>query len=200
MNKKVDKALVGIDEVGRGPLAGPVAVCAVVVKRRLPRDFFVELKNSKALSERSRDVWYKQALLAKRKRLIDFIVSFSNARYIDRYGISTAVHICIARALRRLKISPENSRILLDGSIYAPRRFFDQKTIIKGDERVSVIALASVIAKVRRDRRMRRYARQFPEYGFEKHVGYGTKEHYKAIRRHGLCPLHRRSFLKGLVR
>lgn len=191
--------LVGVDEVGRGPIAGPVTVCAVVFKKRVPRGFFTGIRNSKALTESSRELWYARALALRRKGIVDFAVSFSGPRFIDRHGISKAVYLSIARSLRRLKISPESVRILLDGSIYAPARFKNQETIIKGDERVPIISLASIIAKVRRDRRMHRYAKQFPAYGFDEHKGYGTAAHYKAIRRHGLSKLHRRSFLTYLT-
>lgn len=189
--------LVGIDEVGRGPLAGPVAVCAVAIKRKLSRGFWKGLKNSKALSEKAREMWFARAREARAKGLIDYTVCFSGALSIDNRGISKVVHECIARALRRLNIEPEKSRIFLDGSIYAPARFKNQKTIVRGDEKVPVIALASVVAKVRRDRRMRRYAKSFPHYGFEEHVGYGTAAHYKAINTYGLTELHRRSFLSA---
>ena len=186
--------LIGIDEVGRGPIAGPVAVCAVVLKR-VPKGFLKGIRNSKALSEKTREAWYKKAVGARKTGALDFAVSFSSARFIDRYGISKALRVSIARALHRLEISPTQAQIFLDGSIYAPKRYVRQKTIIKGDERVPIIALASIIAKVRRDRRMKRYAKKFRGYGFEEHVGYGTAAHYKAIRARGLCKLHRRSFI-----
>jgi len=187
--------LAGVDEVGRGPIAGPVTVCAVVLKKPLPRRFFSGIRNSKAISQSSREEWYTRARALRHKGILDFAVSFSGERFIDRHGISKAVHLSIARSLRRLKISPAHSRILLDGSIHAPIRFKNQETIIRGDELVPIISLASIIAKVRRDRRMHRFAKQYPEYGFDQHKGYGTASHYKAIRRHGVSKLHRRSFL-----
>src|SRR3989344_5153432 len=116
MNKRARRVLVGIDEVGRGPLAGPVAVCAVVLKKKLPRDFFKGLKNSKVLSEKAREVLFRRAHEARERGLIDFAVSFSGARFIAAYGISKAVHSCISRSLRRLKALPTHSRVLLDGS------------------------------------------------------------------------------------
>ncbi len=190
--------IVGIDEVGRGPLAGPVAVCAVVIKKSVPEGFLKGIRNSKAISGRARELWYKKALDARKAGQIEFAVSFSNASHIDTHGIGAALRACIARSLSRLKLNPAQTCVLLDGSIKAPPAFKNQCTIIKGDEKVPIIALASVIAKVRRDRCMRRYAKQFPGYGFEKHVGYGTAGHYRAIRRYGLCELHRRSFLENV--
>lgn len=190
--------LVGVDEVGRGPLAGPVTVCAVAIKKTLPRGFFQGIRNSKALSERARRAWYKKALAARNAGYIDFTTASSSAAYIDAYGIRSALRAAIRRACARLKLAPSRSKILLDGSIKAPEAFKNQRTITKGDEKIPLIALASIIAKVRRDRHMRNYAKQFPGYGFERHVGYGTVEHYKAIRKRGLCAVHRRSFLKNL--
>jgi ribonuclease HII len=190
----------GIDEVGRGPIAGPVAVCAVAIKRELPPDFFTGIHNSKALSEKARERWYQKAIDAKESGHIDFAVAFSNAAYIDVHGISKALRSCVKRALLRLEAAPEKSEVFLDGSLYAPSAFIFQETIIKGDEKIPLISLASIVAKVRRDRRMKRYAKRYPGYGFEKHVGYGTAAHYKAIGKNGLSGLHRRSFLKGIAK
>jgi len=190
--------LVGVDEVGRGPLAGPVTVCAVVCKKSLPRGFLKGIRNSKALSEQARLAWYKKVLAARKAGTLDFVTASSSALYIDTHGISAALRRAIRRALVRIKLEPSRSKVLLDGSIKAPKAFKNQRTIIKGDEKIPIIALASVIAKVRRDRLMCVYAKQCKGYGFEKHVGYGTASHYRAIKRLGLCPLHRRSFLTNL--
>src|SRR3989344_9174748 len=108
------RLLIGIDEVGRGPLAGPVCVCALAIRRPLPRNFFVGLKNSKALSELKREEWYRRAREARAQGLLDFAVSFSGARFIESHGISKAVHASIARSLRRLNVAPAHSRVLLD--------------------------------------------------------------------------------------
>jgi ribonuclease HII len=194
----MSKYLIGIDEVGRGPLAGPVCVCAVLFRKPLPRGFLAGLKDSKALSIEKREQWFAKASAAQKSGLIDYSVSFSSAAYIDRVGIVKALRKAISRSLSRLNAEPISSRVLLDGSLQAPASFSNQKTIVKGDERIPIIALASVIAKVKRDRRMRCYVSVFPGYGFEKHVGYGTAEHYRAISRLGICKLHRVSFLSSV--
>lgn len=190
---------IGIDEVGRGPLAGPVAICALAVKKPLPKGFWKGIRNSKALSRPAREAWCKKAVAARKAGLVDFAVSFSGPEYIDSHGISAALCACIKRSLVRLGVAPSRSKVFLDGSLKAPTAFVFQKTIIKGDEKIPVISLASIIAKVRRDARMRRYAKKFPGYGFEEHVGYGTAAHYKAIRKLGLSELHRRSFLTKVL-
>lgn len=195
MKKKI---LIGIDEAGRGPLAGPVSVCALAVLKPLPKEFRVNVKDSKQLSEEKREEWYKKISLAARTGYISFAVSFSSAQTIDKKGIVPAVRAAIKRALLKLAYHPKRVKILLDGSLSAPVAYENQKTIIRGDETVPVIALASIIAKVRRDRRMKRYATLFPGYGFEVHKGYGTKSHYAAIKLFGFSILHRRSFLRNL--
>jgi len=191
------KYLIGIDEVGRGPLAGPVTVCAFMALSRHWRAVFRGIRNSKALSPKRREEWFQTARAARRKRMVDFSVASVSAAVVDKIGIAAAVKRAITRALSRLPAKPAACRVLLDGGISAPAGFKDQKTIIRGDEKEPIIALASVVAKVRRDRRMVRLAAEFPGYGFEIHRGYGTRRHYEAIARYGLCGIHRSSFLKG---
>ena len=193
--------LVGIDEVGRGPLAGPVAGGGLVMKTKSAKRFrlFYQkgetfLRDSKKLSEKQREEWF-EIICAERKRgALDFSVSFVSHIMIDKRGLAWALRTATARALTRLAI-PTDSAIFLDGGLRAPEIFKNQKTIIKGDEKIPVIALASIVAKVTRDHLMIRMAEKYPQYGFEKHKGYGTKEHFAAIKKHGLCPIHRRSFL-----
>jgi ribonuclease HII len=117
-----------------------------------------------------------------------------NARFIDRHGLGKALMVGVARLIKRLGLPPAAAIILLDGGLKAPPEFKDQRTIVKGDEKEWLIALASIIAKVRRDQIMIRLAKKFPAYGFERHKGYGTAAHYEAIRRRGWCEIHRRSF------
>ena len=193
--------LVGIDEVGRGPLAGPVAVGVLVMKTKSVKRFRLFdkkgetfLRDSKKLSEKQREEWF-EIICAERKRgALDFSVSFVSHIMIDKSGLAWALRTATARSLARLAISTD-SAIFLDGGLRAPEIFKNQKTIIKGDEKIPVIALASIVAKVTRDRLMIRVAKKYPQYGFERHKGYGTKEHFAAIKKHGLCPIHRRSFL-----
>jgi len=193
------KHLIGVDEAGRGPLAGPVAVGAFAVRSKAALTRFRGVKDSKKLSEKQREEWFR----AIRSRMEDgealYAVSFSRAETIDGKGLSPAIYSALNRALKKLErrfaVSPD-SKILLDGLLYASGCYTDQTTIIDGDSKERVIALASICAKVLRDRRMKRLARKYPHHGFEVHKGYGTKAHYRAIRKHGLTPEHRRSFLK----
>ncbi|MDP2704826.1 MAG: ribonuclease HII [Patescibacteria group bacterium] len=194
MRKEI-QYIVGIDEAGRGPLAGPVSVGAVVVPVGFPKAFFKHIRNSKALSLAKREEWFSKL----KKQKILYSVSFSSSVTIDKKGIAKAVRLCIARLLKRLKVNPKRSLVLLDGSLKAPPSFSFQKTIIGGDEKEPIISLASIIAKVLRDRRMVRYAKLYPNYSFEIHKGYGTSLHIKRIKKHGPSLLHRRSFLKNII-
>lgn len=210
--------LVGIDEAGRGPLAGPVSVGVFVVKSREILKKFRGVKDSKQLSEKQREEWLKHIRLIPGNRCkthggsllsgsisnnwqVAYTVSFSSNSIIDKQGISHAVYAALNRAIKRLECDGfvnEKSRILLDGLLHAHPRFKNQKTIIDGDAKEPIIALASICAKVHRDRRMKRLTKKYPQYGFEIHKGYGTKAHYKALKKHGLSPIHRKSYLGGL--
>ncbi len=189
------KYIVGVDEAGRGPLAGPVSVGIVAV----PVGFdvaaeFPGVKDSKKLSEKKREAIFAQ--LEERKKLGDvkFSVCFESAQVIDAKGIAYAVKKAAWRGIRAL--APEDiEKVFLDGSLKAPPEYI-QETVIDGDNLIPIISLASVAAKVLRDRKMYEYEKEFPGYGFAKHKGYGTKEHYAAIREHGLSAIHRRSFLR----
>ena len=197
-------SVVGIDEVGRGPLAGPVAVAVLQFKvvsiklkvKKAEANFGFKLKDSKKLSEKQREIWFKEIKLWWKKGECNFKVSMISAKEIDKIGISKAIKKCIFSSLSALRVSISDP-ILLDGSLKAPIEYKKQKTIIKGDEKEPIIALASIVAKVCRDRLMIRLAKKYPEYGLESHKGYGTKLHYEAIKAKGLSPIHRRSFLKN---
>jgi ribonuclease HII len=193
------KILIGVDEAGRAPLAGPVSVGCVAVARGfdVAREF-KGVRDSKKLSPENREEIYEA--LVKRKKLgdVSFCVRFSEAAYIDRFGITRAVRRAIMLALHSLAPSPEGVSIQLDGLLHAPSRY-QQETIIRGDDLVPLISLTSVAAKVERDRLMVKMAKKFPHWGFERHKGYPTKAHYGAIERYGLCEIHRRSFCKKLV-
>ncbi len=193
------KYLIGIDEVGRGPIAGPVAVSAFVFLDPKAKRIFRSVKESKQLDEKSREKWFAIINDAKRKGLVDFCVTFQSEKVIDNKGLSFAIKNALSTSLFALKKAPESVKVLLDGGLKAPPEFKDQKTIIKGDEKEMVIALASITAKVLRDRKMIRLGKKYPNYGFEIHKGYGTKKHYDAIRKSGLLKEHRRSFLKKIV-
>jgi len=193
------KYLIGIDEVGRGPIAGPVAVGAFCISNtNLPkvRRIFKGVKESKQLSEEKREKWFGIIEQTKKLGLIDFAVTFQSEKVIDTKGLSFAIKNALKISLSKLGIEPRLSRVLLDGGLKAPAEFNNQKTIIKGDEKEMIIALASICAKVLRDRKMNSLAKKYPKYGFEKHKGYGTRSHYGAIKKHGVLQLHRKSFLK----
>ncbi len=194
------KSVIGIDEVGRGPLAGPVAVCAFYLDSYILnlKSFSIPLRDSKKLTQKQRELWYTQILIWQKAGKCDFCVTMISAKTIDTIGIAPAIKRALARSLYKLSTFDFQLEVLLDGGLKAPVEFKNQKTYIKGDEKFPAIALASIVAKVIRDRHMQKQAKKFPEYGFETHVGYGTRKHYEAIKKHGLTPLHRRSFLKKI--
>lgn len=189
--------IIGVDEAGRGPLAGPVAVGTVKIKKGFNPDFFKGIKDSKKLKEKDREDWFAKAQEARVEGRLDFAVSLVSEKIIDKKGISFALRLGISRNLKKLRADSKD-KIFLDGSLFAPAEFINQETIIKGDEKVAVISLASICAKVTRDRYMTRLSKKHPQYGFEKHKGYGTKMHTEAIRKHGVLVIHRKSFLKSI--
>ncbi len=199
----MQRYLIGIDEVGRGPLAGPVTLCACAILERNARHIlkkdFKGLKDSKKLSPEKRTAFLKIAKREKNEGKILYSVSHVSAGVIDKEGIAKAVRRGIQRCLEKLELVPSQCSVLLDGSLYAPEEFLDQKTIIKGDDRIPIISLASVIAKVTRDKKMMRLAKVYPAYGFDIHKGYGTLVHRKAIKIKGPCDIHRLSFLSSII-
>lgn len=194
------KYLIGIDEVGRGPLAGPVAVGAFVFLDDKSRKLFKGVKESKQLKEARREEWFKKIEEAKKKALIDFSVIFQSEKVIDKKGISFAIRKCLETSLRNLGIGCDDCVVLLDGGLKAPLEYKNQKTIIKGDAKEQVIALASICAKVLRDRKMVKMGKKYPRYGFEVHKGYGTKSHREAIKRYGMSDIHRTSFCRNIAK
>lgn len=190
--------IVGVDEAGRGPLAGPVAVGIVAVREGTKvRNLFPNLKDSKKLSAERREDIYKELVVLAQKGDIKWCVRYSAASTIDRLGVTRAVRQAVHRGVRAVAPDSRHSRVLLDGLLHAPQEY-TQKTIVGGDEKEPLIMLASIVAKVRRDRLMSRLALQYPRYSFEVHKGYGTREHYKAIKRYGLSDIHRRLFCKKI--
>lgn len=191
--------IAGIDEAGRGPLAGPVSVGVAVVPSDFNKQFWKGIKDSKQLTPEERELWYALAKEAKRKGELDFKVSLVSEKVIDRHGISYALRLGIKRCLSGLRVSPED-QIFLDGSLKAPENFPHQLTVIKGDEKIPIISLASICAKVVRDRKMVRLSKKFPEYDFHIHKGYGTRMHLSALKKYGSTELHRQSFIKKLTK
>src|SRR3989344_5736113 len=187
------KYIVGVDEAGRGPLAGPVTVGAVAMPSG--KTAFRGIKDSKKLSQKRREEWFK---LFKKNPRLKYSVSSVSHSVIDKKGISHALRLAVKRCINKLEIRNSDLKILLDGSLYAPSEY-KQKTIIKGDEKIQIIAAASIIAKVTRDRRMVRLAQKYPQYDFHIHKGYGTELHCKLVKKHGLCDIHRRSYCSRLI-
>lgn len=192
--------LVGIDEVGRGPLAGPVTVCACSVPRDFDFEHFTGIKDSKKLSAQKRQEWFAKISELKSKGELNFAVASISAKEIDSIGIAPAIRKALAESLEALALDPVNTEIFLDGSLKAPAQYKIQQTIIKGDEKIPLISAASIVAKVTRDKYMEDQALLYPEYGFEKHKGYGTALHCKAIKKYGPSLLHRKSFLVNIMK
>lgn len=200
---KVVKYIVGIDEVGRGPIAGPVCVVAFKLLsvdyqslvENSKKELKTPLRDSKKLSKKQREKWFDHLKVAKTEGVCDFSVSFVSSDNIDKFGISKCIKKALAESLNKLKVSPKEVKVLLDGGLHAPEEYIHQETIIKGDELHPVISLASIVAKVSRDKVMFDYSKTYPQYGFDKHVGYGTKAHYEAIKKYGQTPIHRKTFI-----
>jgi ribonuclease HII len=190
----MNQLVAGIDEVGRGPIAGPVCVGMVMMKKK-DSILLKGIKDSKKLSEKKREEWFLKIKKFKKEGKLDFTYKMIAPGMIDEIGINPAINLAICRACKGLAFASSAMKVLLDGGLRAPAEFKNQKTIIKGDEKIHVISAASVVAKVMRDRLMVRLARKHPEYGFERHKGYGTKEHYKNIEKYGLISEHRKSYL-----
>lgn len=181
--------IAGLDEVGRGPLAGPVCAAAVVLPTS---STFDGLNDSKKLSPKKRDFLFEQI----QQNAIAFAVGQIEPEQIDEVNILNASFLAMKQALEKLSVVPDY--LLIDGN---QARFLPEpySCIVKGDGKIASIAAASVIAKVTRDRLMEEYDLLYPQYGFKKHKGYPTKEHIEAVRTYGPCPIHRRSFLKKII-
>lgn len=186
---------IGVDEAGRGPLAGPVAVGGVWVPREYPVALmFPGVADSKVLSPKKREHLFTLLQEKAREGDIRFHVALIDAKTIDAIGITAAVSRGVTEVVTSLSKATEDTCVYLDGLLRAPKEY-GQETIVRGDATVPLISLASVAAKVTRDRVMEDYGREYPSYFFEKHKGYGTQLHQEAIKTHGMCPLHRRSFV-----
>lgn len=183
------KIVCGVDEAGRGPLAGPVYAAAVI----LPENYtHPVLNDSKKLTEKKRDEVYDDII----RDAVAYSVGFATEKEIDEINILNATFLAMKRAVDGLSIKPDLAYI--DGNQY-PKTGVKEVTIIKGDAKCMSVAAASVLAKVSRDRFMLEMAEKYPEYEFPKHKGYGTKLHYEMIEKYGVSEIHRKSFLKKIL-
>lgn len=193
------KFLIGVDEAGRGALAGPVAVGVVLVSSGFDFGRIPGVKDSKQLSARQRERIYALTRGLKKEGKLNFKVAMVGAEMIDRVGITRATALAARRALSRLSCDPACTEVRLDGLLHAPTAYVCQQTIIRGDQTEPIISLASIMAKVTRDRYMVRVAQRYPLYEFTRHKGYGTLLHRQHIAVHGLCGLHRRYFCNTVI-
>ena len=184
------KYIAGIDEAGRGPLAGPVVVGIAIMK---PDSFIEGVNDSKKISEKKRELLYEQIT----NEAIDWSVGIVDQNEIDEINILNATKKALHMAITNLKIKPD--RILVDALEHIDTCGIPYTSIIKGDAKVYSISAASIIAKVTRDRIMRQWNEIYPVYDFEKNKGYGTAEHIKALKDYGPCQIHRKSFIKNFI-
>lgn len=179
----------GIDEAGRGPLAGPVYAAAVI----LPLDLEIDgLNDSKKLTEKKREALFDVIC----EKAVSYSIGIATEQEIDEINILNATFLAMRRAVDGLSVKPDYA--LIDGNQHPGLQIADE-TVVKGDGKSMSIAAASILAKVSRDRFMLEIADKYPEYCFEKHKGYGTKFHYEMIEKYGISPVHRRSFLKKIL-
>lgn len=184
------EVICGIDEAGRGPLAGPVYAAAVI----LPKGHIVEgVNDSKKISEKKRDLLFDKII----DECVCYSIGTASEQEIDEINILQATFLAMRRAVAGLEIKPDIA--LVDGN-KKPGLDIAEQTIVKGDSKSANIAAASIIAKVSRDRYMLEMAEKYPEYQFEKHKGYGTKIHYEMLEKYGISPIHRKTFLKKLFK
>lgn len=183
------KAVCGVDEAGRGPLAGPVCAAAVI----LPENTLIEgVNDSKKLSEKKREALFDVI----KEQSFAYSIAFASVEEIERMNILNATMLAMKRAVEGLSVKADYA--MIDGN-RLPDLSIDSEFIIKGDAKSMSIACASILAKVSRDRLLYKYAEEYPQYQFDKHKGYGTKAHVEALKKYGPCPYHRMSFLGKIL-
>lgn len=183
-----EQLLCGVDEAGRGPLAGPVCAAAVI----LPRGLCIPgLNDSKKLTEKKREALYDVICSSA----VSYGIAFATVDEIEEVNILNAAMLAMNRAIEKLSVQP--TLALIDGNLNSAIKIAS-RCVVKGDAKCADIAAASVLAKVTRDRYMLKMAEKYPQYKFEKHKGYGTKDHYAALREYGPCEIHRPSFLRKM--
>lgn len=187
----------GIDEAGRGPLAGPVAVGVVVIPNNFDWKLIEGVGDSKKVTPKNREAIFRRAKELKKEGKLDFVVIMGTAKEIDKKGIAVVIRGCIEKGIKKLKVKPNDCFVKLDGSLRAPSEF-SQETIIKGDSKELIIGLASICAKETRDAYMKRISKKLPKYEFEIHKGYGTKRHRQLIFKYGLSLEHRSNYCQNV--
>lgn len=184
------KYICGVDEAGRGPLAGPVCAAAVI----LPEGCEIEgLNDSKKLSEKKREMLYDVIV----EKAVAYSIAYGTLEEIEQYNILEATYLAMNRAIEGLSVNADFA--LIDGNRVPKNITVPCETVIKGDSKSYSISAASILAKVTRDRLLLEYDKKYPQYGFANHKGYGTKAHYDAIAQHGVCEVHRLSFFKNVL-
>ncbi len=182
------KAVCGVDEAGRGPLAGPVCAAAVILNEEIEG-----LDDSKKLSEKKREQLFPIIM----EKAVSYSIAYADVEEIEKYNILNATYLAMNRAIEGLDVTADFA--LIDGNRVPENIGIPCSTVVKGDAKSCSIAAASVLAKVSRDRLMLELDEKYPQYGFKKHKGYGTREHTDLILKHGVSPVHRPSFLKKLL-
>ncbi len=190
LHEKGYKYICGIDEAGRGPLAGPVVVASVIMQEN---SMIEGINDSKKVSEKKRELLYNQII----DEAISYGIAIIGQDEIDNINILNATKKGLTMSLKELTVKPD--LILVDALEHIDTLGIPYEPIIKGDAKVYSISAASIIAKVTRDRIMRQWAEVYPEYGFDVHKGYGTAKHIIAIKQYGLCPIHRKTFTKHFI-
>lgn len=184
------KYIAGIDEAGRGPLAGPVVIGCVIMT---PESFIEHVNDSKKVSETKREMLYDKIT----NEAVSWSTGIVDEKQIDKLNILNATKKALTMAIDKLEIKPDI--ILVDAIDKIDTKGIKYISVIKGDTKIYSISAASIIAKVTRDRIMKEYDEVYPEYGFAGHKGYGTAKHIQAIKQHGICPLHRKTFTKNFL-
>jgi ribonuclease HII len=204
----MSKYIIGIDEVGRGPLLGPVAVGIVLIENTeyekiKAENIFQAGKDSKKLTPKKREEYFAKIKELKYGGVLRYGVFFESNEVIDKFGITGAIRMAIKKGLKNIHFEEEflyeNYLVLLDGSLRAPVEYPNQQSIIRGDESELVISLASIAAKVTRDEKMVKLAEEILHYDLKNNKGYGTAKHIADLKQHGPHPLHRKSFIKGIM-
>ena len=184
------KFICGVDEAGRGPLAGPVCAAAVILS---PNCVIDGLNDSKKISEKKREMLFDIII----EKALAYSIAYGSLKEIEEYNILEATYIAMNRAIEGLNIKADFA--LIDGNRVPKGIKIPCETVVKGDSKSYSIAAASILAKVTRDHLMLEYDKKYPQYLFAQHKGYGTKAHYEAIKQHGVCEIHRLSFLKNVL-